>query len=42
MDFAVVFETDDSTMTWVDELTYTGGSASFLTQNAITETAVTD
>jgi len=32
MDFAVVFETADSTMTWVESLTYTGGSASFLTQ----------
>jgi len=42
MDFAVVFETTDSTMTWADDLTYTGGSASFLTQVAITETAVTD
>lgn len=32
MDFAVVFETADSTMTWVDSLTYTGGSDSFMSQ----------
>jgi len=32
MDFAVVFETADSTMTWVDSLTYTGGSESFMSQ----------
>lgn len=32
MDFAVVFETADSTMSWVESLTYTGGSASFLSQ----------
>jgi len=32
MDFAVVFETADDTMTWVDSLTETGGSESFMSQ----------
>jgi len=41
MDFAVVFETADDTMTWTPELDY-GVSASFLTRVAVTDTGVTD
>ena len=41
MDFAVVFETTDSTMTWVETLDY-GTSDSFLTQVAITNTGIAD